>query len=644
MLTDEALIEVFNRDGPSAAETAARAVLASDTTRTVAIRVLGAALLQLGRLDEALATQARLLTAQAAVDDLVNYAVTLRRLGRLDEAIKMFRLGLAANPDHVSAPVNLGTALMSAGRLDEADAVLSQALTRRPGDGDLLANRGSVRYAAGDMLAAERDYREAYALGVRRPELLSGLGALLVERGRLTEAETLLRMAIAAAPALISAHVNLAICLTTGGQAEAALPCVRRALEIDPLDLVAHSALMMLSNYLPAWSVADVEAACEGTRRASRRLARPNLRPLKRPTRERLRVGLVSGDLRQHPVGYFLVGVLEQARRDIDFRAYPTTSVEDALTARIRAACQEWTPIGGLSDPAAAERIRADELDVLLDLSGHTSHNRLGVFAAGAAPAQASWLGYSATTGLPEMDYFIGDAVVAPVEEQARFVETLVALPTSYLCYCPPADAPPVAPAPILARGHATFGCFNKLSKLNPAVVDAWARILHGAPSSRLLLQTDQLADPGVVARVRGWFDVRGVGDRVALRPAKGRADYFADFADVDIVLDPFPFPGGTTTFDALWMGTPTVTLAGDRFLARAGASFARSAGLEDWVAATVDDYVALALRKAADAEALNAARAALRDRVRNTSLFDAARFAEGFVALLGEIARGDGL
>lgn len=640
MLSDTALVELFEREGAVAAEAAARALLSGTSEdRPLVVRVLGAALLKQGRLEEALAVQATLLGARTSIDDVVNFALTLSRLGRVQDATTYLRLAVAADPTHPIAPLNLGEVLMGAGRLAEAEEVLSNALRYHPRDPSLLTNRGNARMALGDVAGAEIDYRAAQGLGERGPELANGLGLVLLAQERLSEAEAMFRLVLEARPDFVSASTNLAQCLVASGRAEEALAQIRAAIEYGPSDPTAHGVLMMLGNYLPDWSTEDTLAAGRGFEAAMRRAVGPATEPPPRRPGARLRVGLVSGDLRAHPVGYFLRTVLGHARQAVDFHAYPTIPIVDSVTDDLRASCQAWTPIHGMTDAEAAGRIRDDQIEVLVDLAGHTEYNRLGVFALRAAPVQASWLGYSATTGLTTMDYFIGDDIVAPVEEQARFVETLVRLPASYLCYSPPTDAPEVAPTPARSKGYVTFGCFNKLSKLNPRVVETWSRILKASPDARLILQTRQLQDAGTAARVESWFKAHGVGERVILRGAKARQAYFSDFADIDILLDPFPFPGGTTTFDALWMGVPTVTLRGDRFLARAGASFARTAGLEDWVADSVDDYVSLAIAKAGDLGALSELRAGLRERVLATPLFDAARFAQGLVRALREFA-----
>jgi protein O-GlcNAc transferase len=325
---------------------------------------------------------------------------------------------------------------------------------------------------------------------------------------------------------------------------------------------------------------------------------------------DRLRVGLVSGDLCDHPVAYFLENLLVQLDHDrIELIAYPTRHKQDDLTARIRRHFSAWKPLTGLSDEAAARLIHADGVHVLIDMSGHTGYNRLPVFAWKPAPVQVTWLGYFATTGVAEMDYLLADEAGVPAARQAQFTETVWYLPDTRLCFSAPGVELPVAPLPALSKGRFTFGNFQNLAKVGDEVLAAWGDILSALPDARLRIQTYQL-------------DVHGSAQRAA---------YLAAHAEVDMILDTFPYPGGTTTCEALWMGVPTLTLAGDSLLARQGASLLSAAGLAQWVANSQEEYVAKAVAFASDLPELAALRAGLREQVLASPLFDAPRFARHF-------------
>jgi predicted O-linked N-acetylglucosamine transferase (SPINDLY family) len=297
-----------------------------------------------------------------------------------------------------------------------------------------------------------------------------------------------------------------------------------------------------------------------------------------------------------------------------------------------------------MNDQQAAARIRDDRIDLLLDLSGHMNFNRLPLFAWRPAPVQASWLGYFASTGLPAMDYLLGDPHVLPPDAQTYYTERLWRLPDSYLCFTPPAERVDIGPLPLATQGHITFGCFNHLMKMNDRVVDVWARILHGVPHSRLFLKAKQLDDAPTRETTLARFAAHGIeASRLTLEGRSPRAEYFAAYNRIDIALSPFPYPGGTTSVEGLWMGVPVLCRRGDRFLSNICTSMLHSAGLADWIAQDNDDYVAKAVAFAADAPRLAALRSSLRSTVLASPLCDAARYARHLEAALEAMWR-DGI
>jgi predicted O-linked N-acetylglucosamine transferase (SPINDLY family) len=348
---------------------------------------------------------------------------------------------------------------------------------------------------------------------------------------------------------------------------------------------------------------------------------------------DRLRVGMVSGDLRNHPVGYFLESLLAELNpARIDLVAYPTDAYSDALTARIQPNFSMWKPLVGMNDKDAANLIHADGVHVLLDLSGHSRHGRLPVFAWKPAPVQAAWLGYFATTGVAEVDYLLADPVGVPNDHQKNFTEKIWYLPETRLCFSPPATDLPVAPLPALKSGYTTFGCFQNMAKVDDNVLAVWSEILAALPETRLRWQCYQLGDPAIAKQLVPRLQKQGINpEQVTLHGSTSREAYLAAHSEVDMILDSFPYPGGTTTCEALWMGVPTLTLAGDTLLARQGASLMTAAGLEDWIATSKKDYINHAVALASDMHQLSVLRARLREQVRTSPLFDAPRFARNF-------------
>ncbi len=460
---------------------------------------------------------------------------------------------------------------------------------------------------------------------------------------RFDEAVASYRRVLEIKPDFAEAHFSFASVLFEMGQLNDAMKSCHRALEIQPDFSRACSNLLFIQQYHFKQTVPIMLQTAQrfGELVAQRAQPYTNWRRASEHGR-RLRVGLVSGDFGNHSVGYFIEGILaacaSNSFNNLEFIAYSAYSWDDELAGRIKACCHDWHVVTQLSDQQLAQKIHDDEIDILIDLSGHTGYNRLPVFAWKPAPVQVSWLGYFATTGVQAIDYLIADPWVLPPEEEIYFTEKIWRLPETRLCFTPPDVAVEVAPLPALTKQYITFACFNNLSKMNDDVVALWAKILLAMPTSRLFLKAKQLNEESVKKNTIARFAQHGIhADRLMLEGAESREKYLAAYHQVDIALDPFPFPGGTTSVEGLWMGVPVLTLAGERFLSRQGVGILANAGLQDWIASDTDDYVARALGHASDVQALSELRSGLRQQVLSSPLFDAQRFAGHFeVALRG--------
>jgi protein O-GlcNAc transferase len=525
---------------------------------------------QQGRIDEALES------AKALTRSHSQHPFGWRALGallceqrRFAEAVACLRQAAVLAGDAESYN-DLGVALQEAGDLDQAAASYREALQRKPHLVEAHANIGRLYHCIGRLVEAEASLRTALALRPKLAEALNTLASVLQDGGRLEDAEAASREAVALKPDYVDAHTVLGSILSSMGRHTEAEACFRRALDLRPNDLSANSNLLF--NHCYGGSMSPRECLDEARRYGQRVLAHTKERHTQwavQATPERLRVGLASGDLRQHPVGYFLEGLLSHTDgARLEFFAYPTQPAADALTERLRTRFAAWTPLYGHSDAEAARLIHAAGVHVLIDLSGHTAHNRLPLFAHRPAPVQVTWLGYFATTGVAEIDYLLADPISVPPEHESHFSETIWRLPDTRLCFTPPRDAPGVSPLPALANGFITFGSFQNLAKLNDEVLALWARVLAAVPTARLRLQSKQLADAAVRQRLGQRLQDAGIAaDRVSMHGSAPRDAYLAAHAEVDLILDSFPFPGGTTTCEALWMGVPTLTLAGDRLI-----------------------------------------------------------------------------
>ena len=623
-----------------------RRALTINPTYARAQHNLGCCLQKLNRIDEAIAAYRRAVELDPEfIDSYTNLGDALIDLERPDEAAVAFEQVVALNPASADAHYNLGTALSKAGQLNIAVLCYEKAIEIRPDFANALNNLGISLQHTGQLEAALDVFRRTLEIDPTVSQAYSNMGLTFQDLGRFEEAADCFRKALDLNPDLEAAVLNLAVAYSNLGQLEEALTWVYRALELAPEKVEAYSTLLFLQNYLhdtPAPKLLE-EARRYGELAAKR--APPALGPwLNTPEPDRkLRIGIVSGDLRKHPVGFFAEGVLSALATRTDGRleliAYSNSFLYDAISQRIRDCCSEWESIVGISDEIISAKIREDKIDILIDLSGHTLHGRLPLFAWKPAPIQVTWLGYFATTGVGAIDYLIADPWTLPETEEINFTESIIRLPETRLCFTPPDETADILPLPALSQGHITLGCFNTLTKMNDAVVALWSRVLKAVPGSKLFLLSHMLRDTSVHQQTIDRYRAHGIGEeRLILKGFVPRAEYFATYNQIDFALDPFPYCGGTTTVEALWMGVPVLTLAGKHFLSRQGVGLLMNAGLPEWVAHDPDEYVARAVSHASDIQGLSTLRMRLREQVLASPVFDAARFADHFEHALRHI------
>ncbi len=607
-----------------------------------------------------------------------NLGVVLMRLDQNDEAAQCCERALGLDPDCAEAHVNLACVYGKLGRLGQARWHGQKALALRPGDPNAHSYMGVIFQSEGRMQEAIAAFLKALTLDARHIESLEGLGQIYQAIGDMNSALDYRNRVVSIHPEHAAAHTNLGATLHEMGDLEGAAACYREALRLDPKFVAAHSnlgayhlllgkrdlaaaslrrALDIDPDFVSARSVLLFSMSTDETRTASdylseaRRygitvakkashLTQPDwsrqgdaLRPLK--------VGFLSGDLREHPVGRFLEATVSQIDAErLELVAYSTYAREDARTAQLKPLFRAWHMVAGLSDKLIAEKIRADEIDVLIDLSGHTAQNRLPVFAWRPAQVQASWLGYWASTGIAEMDYVLVDPISATRNMATQFVEKLWFLPDTRMCYSTPPfmQLATVSAAPRHSKGYPTFGSFQVLNKINNQTLSVWSEVLGKIPDARLRVQSMQLSEPSARNNFSSRLVAAGISmERTELHGRSPLEQYLAAYAAVDLVLDTFPFTGGTTTCEALWMGVPTLTLAGETLIARQGASLMNNAGLPEFVAHSKEDYVNKAVALALDPSKLQTIRAGLREKVLASPLFDSKRFARNLEeALIG--------
>jgi predicted O-linked N-acetylglucosamine transferase (SPINDLY family) len=551
-----------------------------------------------------------------------------------------FRQALALDPKLAVAHYNLGIALRSQDEFGEACRSFKRATELQANYSDAMGALAHAYISLYDWPAAVQVLNKIIAIWPRKAEIHSDLGTVYQAMGRVQDAIAAYEVALKINPRLVATLNSLGSAYVNQGDFEQAERCYRQCLAAIPANLNARSNLLMLLNYLPDADVAKVfEEHLEWGRIAQTRIPRLEpVMPAADPQR-RLRVGYLSPDFRVHSVASYIEPVLKHHDRSrFEVCCYSNLPLPDETTQRIKETVDVWRDIDQLSDTEAVRLIREDCIDILIDLSGHTANNRLGVFTVKPAPVQITYLGYPNTTGLRTIDYRITDGVVDPIGEDVYYSEKLLRLDGCFLCYQPDPDTPEVAPLPALRNGHVTFGSFNNFSKINPDVLQLWSEVLKQVPGSRLLLKCPALTDAVVRERVRIALQELGIGAKrlELLGHTRTRKEHLALYARIDIALDTFPYNGTTTTCEALWMGVPVLSLVGKHHAGRVGASLLSAAGLTDWLVSTPESFVATAQARAADVAGLNRLRGSLRGQLASSALCDAA----GFVSRLEEAMR----
>jgi predicted O-linked N-acetylglucosamine transferase (SPINDLY family) len=603
---------------------------------------LGTALHGLGRYEEALGYYQQALARRPDhADVLYNRANALKELGRVGEAIADYRRALQFRPTHAQAHNNLGLALHSIGQLDEAVACYRRALELAPRYVQAYNNLGTSLLAQKQTDAAIGCYRRALELDPDSAEAHNNLGNALLAQGKPDEARASCARAVAIRPAFPEAHNNLAAALHSLGRFDEAIASYQRAIELQPTAANIHSAMLGVLSYsehATLKGLAELHAAFERQHGAHLRALWPAHHNPPDP-RRRLRVGFVSADLTNHPVGYFLIPVLEHLdANEVHTFCYFARPGKDAMTARFQAATDTWRDVAWLSDQELAAQIRTDQIDILFDLSGHSVGNRLLAFARKPAPIQITWMGYVGTTGLAAMDYLLADRYEIPAGAEPYYGEKVLRMPDGYVCFEPPTEAPAVGPLPALTQDRVTFGCFNNPAKITPAVVRVWAEILRRVPHSVLALLPLEATMPAA-HRLQEQLAAHDIAaERLQFWGRASRAELLARYNRVDLALDPFPYGGGLTTCEALWMGVPVITCPGETFSSRHALSHLSNVGCTETIAVDFPHYVELAVTLAHDLPRLAGIRSRLRGQMAASPLCQGRRFAQHWTAVLRQV------
>ena len=611
-----------------------------DGMRAASHHNLGDSLRALGRLADAAASYQRALRLEPnLLESHFNLGFVWRQLGQPVEAIACFRRAVELKPDDADARNALAAIL--AAHPESADLAPAAEPSRETADdcnrlGVVLAEQGKLDDAIVHLRRALRrnpNFAEAH----------NNLGGVLLGKGELEEAVACFQRALQGNPDMVAAHSNLGNAWRDQGELTKAIACYRRAIEIAPDAVGAHSNLLYALIFSPDH---DAQTVMEEHRRWNRRHAEPLAKHSQphandRSPDRRLKIGYVSPDFKAHPVGRWLLPLLEAHHHDrFEIFCYASVNAPDSMTARCRACADVWREAVALNDAQLADLIRQDRIDILVDVTMHMSGSRLLTFARKPAPVQVTYLAYPGTTGLSAVDYRMTDPFLDPPEQndQEYYSEECIRLPETSGCYQPVLPTPDVNALPALTTGQVTFSCLNNFCKVVTPALEAWGLLMRRVPASRLLL----FSCPGYHRdRVRDHFARYEVAsDRIDFVERLPSSQYFRMFHRIDIALDPFPYGGGTTTCDALWMGVPVVSLTGPRAISRSGLAILANARLPELIAADVDEYVRIAANLAEDLPRLSALRSGLRDKMLASPMMDAQRLVGHFEAAYRTIWR----
>ena len=530
--------------------------------------------------------------------------------------------------------------LFELGDLNASEKSHKKAISLNQNFSEAYANLGNIFFNQGKFKEAIDNYNIAIKLQPNVAGFYNNLANIYRKTGFLTDSQNYYNKAIALKPNYSSAYCNLGNTMRDFGDLEGAEKNYRKAIKYNPNFLEAYSNLL----YLQSSSSGNTNSYLMEARKYghlvnksfNKKFSNWNLLS----DSKKLRVGFVSNDLRKHPVGYFLENLLLKLQNSsLELFAYSNNSVEDEFTSYIKPLFSKWIEISNTGDKDAANIIYNDNINILIDLSGHTSGNRLPIFALKPSPVQLTWLGYWASTGLKEIDYILGDPYVTPKKEEKNYSENIWQLPEIFACFSEPKFSIDIGKSPVISNGYITFGCFNNLAKMTNDVVNVRSEILRKIPNSKLFLKNNQLKDRLTRKKVIEKYAKCGISsERLILEGNSSREKYLETYNQVDISLSPFPYGGSTTTIEGLWMGVPTLVKSGDSFISRVGESILYNSSLSDWVCSSNDDYIAKAIMYSSDINKLKKLKMNLRNDILSSVIFDSQRFSLNFESALWKI------
>lgn len=614
------------------AEQLYRRVLAIEPNHAEAIHCLGTLAVQTGHVEAGLGLIDRSLKLQPNVPVLyLNAGLLLRQIGRSADAVQAIRRAIALGDSTPMTQLHLAGVFGDAGDAAEAEKILRGLIAQLPAFAEAYSDLGLLLVQEGHFIDGIEQYRTAIRLRPQLPTPHFNLSYALSVTGELAEAFNELRTTLQLKPDFVEARLNLGNMLLEAGDIDAAIAEYRAVQKIDPKFPGAQPNLLLAMHCDPRTTPQELfeEHVNYGRQFADGIPRMPPGTVDKNPERK-LRIGYFSPDFREHAVASFITPVLEQHDRvHFEVVCYASTLRPDGVTENIRAKADQWRDITRLNDQQFAEQVRQDQIDILIDLAGHTNAMRLPAFARKPAPVQVTWLGYPDTTGMSAMDYRITDAITDPLgDADARHVERVIRLPGCFICFAPFAEPLDSGPLPALANGFVTFGCFNRMAKVSGMTMDLWAKVLDAVPNSKLMLKGGGLAPSSFDSWLKRLAEHGIDPSRVIPLPASPtKREHLIEMQSVDIALDTFPYNATTVTCEWLWSGVPAVTLTGQTHASRVGLSLLTAVGIPEYATTTPAQYVQTATQLANDLPRLGELRSTLCTRLLTSPLTDASAF-----------------
>ncbi|MCG8373750.1 MAG: tetratricopeptide repeat protein [Balneolales bacterium] len=563
-----------------------------------------------------------------------NLGNILQRHGYREKAIREFRQVIRLQPQHAEAYLRLGNLFSESSRLEDAVFCYNKAFYLKPEDVRVVNNLTDLLNRQGKYEEAEAMAKKTLQLHPNLFEAHGNLGNVYKNQGNYEKAEFHFKEALKLNPDQSLVLYHLGATLLYSNRHKEASEHLRKSLEIDPTFYQAHSSLVYAINYIEEPTQQDIfEEHVQWGVQHSHGIKEQGWPWIERTPEKKLRVGFVSPDFKAHVVALFIQQLFKHYDKEhFEFIGYAEVEKPDNFTSTFMSLLDGWRSTIGVSDEEVYETIKGDQIDILIDLAGHTAGNRLKMMSMKPAPVQISYLGYINTTGVKEIDYRFCDAYVNPSETQNYYTEQLFPLPNSFTCYEPINPSPPVSETPALTNGYITFGCFNNTNKLSPATIKLWSELIQALPGSRLMLKSSHLNDEHTIERFKTQFLAHGVSERALIFEGSSEIyEYLQCYSKIDIGLDPFPHNGGTTSHDMLWMGVPMITMEGDRYVSRFGVSILNNLGYPEWIALNEDEYIQKAMDLASDVRLLNNIRSGLRQEMEISPLCDGIEFTSNF-------------